>query len=100
MDGYHSDKRYESLKIPDRQQVPRDGATPASPPTEATPSASPSEGMYYEIDYDSYPIPGAGKFVLKSQRIEPVEPSEKDEIRELFHQMRDISRNHRPSPHY
>lgn len=100
MDGYHSDKRYESLKIPDRQQVLRDGATPASPPTEATPSASPSEGMYYEIDYDSYPIPGAGKFVLKSQRIEPVEPSEKDEIRELFHQMRDISRNHRPSPHY
>jgi len=103
MDGYHTDKKYESLKIPDRQQVLRDSAIQSSAPTEAAPSASPCEGMYYEIDYDSYPIPGAGKFVLKSQKIEPVEPvepSEIDAILELFHQMRDISRNYRPSPHY
>jgi hypothetical protein len=46
--------------------------------------------MYYEIEYDdSFPIPGVGKFVLKPQRIE--EP-EKDEIRELFGQMRDMAR--------
>ena len=109
MDGYHTDKRYESLKIPDRQQVPCDGATHSSPPAEATPSASPaqtapsaspSESMYYEIDYDSYPIPGAGKFVLKSQKIAPHEPSEKDEIRERFQQMREISRKYRPASMY
>jgi len=100
MDGYQSYKRYESLRIPDRQQVPCDDATLSSPPAEATPSASPSESMYYEIDYDSYPIPGVGKFVLKSQKIAPREPSEKDEIRERFQQMRDISRQYRPASIY
>lgn len=50
------------------------------------------EGMYYEIEYDSTPMPGVGKFVLKTQKIE--EP-EKDEVRELFNQMRDIARNSR-----
>jgi len=100
MDGYYTDKKYESLKIPDRQQVLSDGATQSSPPTKAASSASLSEGMYYEIDYDSYPIPGAGKYVLRPQKIEPLEPSEKDEIRELFHQMRDISRTYRSSPNY
>lgn len=51
-------------------------------------------GMYYEIEYDSTPMPGVGKFVLKTQKIE--EP-EKDEVRELFNQMRDIARDRRLS---
>lgn len=50
-----------------------------------------NDGMFYEIEYDSCPIEGVGKFVLKSQIIEP---REKDEIRELFYRMRDISRNY------
>lgn len=52
------------------------------------------EGMYYEIEYDSTPMPGVGKFVLKNQKIEA---SEKDEVRELFNRMRDIARNSRLS---
>lgn len=52
------------------------------------------EGMYYEIEYDSTPMPGVGKYVLKTQKID--EP-EKDEIRELFNSMRDIARNSRLS---
>lgn len=52
------------------------------------------DGMYYEIEYDSSPIPGAGRFVLKSQKIEaPV----RDEIRDLFDKMRDIARENRGS---
>lgn len=50
------------------------------------------DDMYYEIEYDSSPFPGAGKFVLKSQK---VELKEKDPIREQFDKMRDIARNSR-----
>ena len=50
------------------------------------------EGMYYEIEYDAAPMPGVGKFVLKTQKID--EP-EKDEVRELFNRMRDIARSSR-----
>ncbi len=48
-----------------------------------------SDGLFYEIEYDASPMKGVGKFVLKSQ---PIKPPEKDEIRELFYKMRDISR--------
>lgn len=48
------------------------------------------DDMYYEIEYDSSPFPGAGKFVLKSQK---VELKEKDPVRERFDKMRDIARN-------
>jgi len=50
--------------------------------------------MYYEIEYDSSPIPGAGKFVLKSEKIE--EP-EHDKVRDIFDEMRDIARDGRGS---
>ncbi len=49
---------------------------------------------YYEIEYDSSPFPGVGKFVLKAQKIKP-EP--KDEIRTLFERMRKIARDIRGS---
>ncbi len=103
MEGYNTDKKYESFKIPDRHQVQKDGLIPSS--TEVEPSAPvlQKEDLFYEIDYDSYPIPGVGKYVLK-QRVaeapEKIEVPEKDEIRELFHQMRDIERAHRSSVHY
>lgn len=52
------------------------------------------DDMYYEIEYDSSPFPGAGKFVLKSQK---VELRKKDPVREQFDKMRDIARNYRAS---
>lgn len=52
------------------------------------------DDMYYEIEYDSSPFPGAGKFVLKSQKVEQVT---KDPVREQFEKMRDIARAYRAS---
>lgn len=77
MSGNNTDKKYESFKIPNRKQVQEDSLP---------------DGLFYEIEYGTYPIKGVGKFVLKSQKIEP---PEKDEIRELFNSMRDISRQYR-----
>ena len=55
------------------------------------------DDIYYEIEYDSSPIPGVGKFVPKPQKINNIEEMETDETRILFNQMRDIARTHRSS---
>lgn len=55
-----------------------------------------STDMYYEIEYDSCPMPGVGKFVLKPQKIQEAEI---DEVRELFNRMRDIARENRSLLH-
>ena len=94
MDGFNTNKKYESFKIPGQEQFKLDGATIELPQMKAAKPAPIDEGMFYEIEYDSCPIPGVGKFVLKSQKIE--EP-EKDEKRELFGQMRELARIHRSS---
>ena len=54
--------------------------------------ASGKEDVFYEIEYDSSPFPGVGKYVMKSQKIE--EP-QRDEIRDLFSRMREIARKNR-----
>ena len=82
------DKSYDAFKLPPRQSGERAGVSSFKQKQKV----SLDEGMYYEIEYDSTPMPGVGKFVLKTQKIE--EP-EKDEVRELFNQMRDIARNSR-----
>ena len=90
-------REYESFRVPDRQQRQGDGVVQA-PQRVATESASSrSDGMYYEIEYGSHPIPGVGKYVLRPQKIE--EP-ERDEIRELFGQMRNIARAERRAYDY
>ncbi len=50
------------------------------------------EETFYEIEYDSCPMPGVGRYVLKSQKLK--EP-ERDEVREIFNQMRNIARENR-----
>ncbi len=92
MSEINENKKYESFRIPDRKPDQKSGGVQPSPKLETKPISKLSDAMYYEIEYDAVPVPGVGKFVLKPQKIE--EP-EKDEIRELFYQMRDISRNHR-----
>ncbi len=92
MDSYHKDKKYDSYKIPGQQQFNFNGAAIELPQSKSVKPTSPSEGMFYEIEYDSSPFPGVGKYVLKPQKIE--EPK-RDEKRELFGQMRDIARNYR-----
>jgi hypothetical protein len=92
MDEYNTDKKYEAFKIPTRRQVQEGRAAKALPQTKNGTQFSLFDGLFYEIEYDSSPIEGVGKFVLKSQKIEP---PEKDEIRELFYSMRDIARQYR-----
>ena len=93
MDGYDANKKYESHKIPSRQQDKASGAVQSLPLNNAAaPPSLADDGMFYEIEYDSCPIPRVGKFVLKPQKI--IEPA-KDEIRELFGRMRNIASEHR-----
>lgn len=80
-------KKYEAIQIPGRQQRQTRGEEKARP--NATAGTSLPDGVFYEIDYDSRPIAGVGKFVLRS---EPIQPPPKDEIRELFYRMREIGR--------
>lgn len=85
------DKKYESFKIPDRHRTWEDRADQSIQQSKSNSSDSVPDGMYYEIEYGSYPIPGVGRYVLKPQKIE--EPK-KDQIRDIFEQMRDIARAH------
>lgn len=78
------DKEYDAFKIFEEIQTSKE--------EEAALTSSQAEDMYYEIEYDSCPMPGVGRFVLKSQKIEA--PA-RDEIRDIFNQMRDIGRERR-----
>lgn len=90
----NNDKKYEAYKIPGRRQDQESGAAKILPKSKNNTQIS-LDDLFYEIEYDNSPIPGAGKFVLKSQKIEP---PKYDEIRELFHRMRDIARQY-PLPY-
>lgn len=94
MNGNNTEKKYESLKIPSRQQALEDGSNQSLPQIRTDNLASSSDEMYYEIEYHSYPIPGVGKFVKKS-KLQKIKEPEHDPIRELFGRMRDIARAHR-----
>jgi len=97
MNTNETDIKYNSVKIPDRQQVNQVSVDIMLQKNNATASVSVDNNLFYEIEYDSHPIKGVGRFVLKSQKIEP---QEKDEIKEKFYAMRDISRNHRSNHSY
>ncbi len=83
--GDNSEKKYGSYKIPDQQQFQKTAVK-----TEEKKSVCISDGLFYEIEYGNHPVEGVGRFVLKSQKIEPKKP---DKIREVFEQMREISRH-------
>lgn len=89
MNDYFSGKKYESAKIPDREQVQQSRSARNLQPKPADSHAAPADGLFYVIDYDLSEIPGTGKFVLKSQKIEP--PAS-DPIRERFQSMRELAR--------
>ncbi|MCI9219813.1 MAG: hypothetical protein HFH94_08770 [Lachnospiraceae bacterium] len=87
------DKEYEAFRLFEqiqeqtvREEPSMEESNVAQKQTEETP--------YYEIEYDSCPMPGVGKFVLKSAKIQPP-PREADPVRERFNQMRDIARESR-----
>ncbi len=75
-------KEYTAVAIPARGQGSAPGA--ALPCAKQTAPEQP----FFEIEYDSCPIPGVGKFV---RRAVPIAAPERDEIRERFHRMRTLS---------
>ncbi|MBN2851395.1 MAG: TerB N-terminal domain-containing protein [Clostridia bacterium] len=89
MSESRSNKKYESFAIPEQLRFQKSGGSQSLSKEKANSSVSLDEGSFYVIDYEATNITGTGKFVLQSQKIEP--PA-KDEIRDLFHSMRDISR--------
>lgn len=84
------DREYEAFRIFEQVRDEQKTAPSASQKKSGEPVPSLEEDVpFYEIEYDACPLPGVGKFVLKSQKVSaPV----KDEIREKFNQMRDIAR--------
>lgn len=85
----HSDRKYESFKIPENSpRREKKGPAPAAR-TDGASRKHPQDGLFYEIEYDAAPWPGVGKYVLKSAA---VQPPPRDEIRERFARMRDIAR--------
>ncbi|MDD3833492.1 MAG: TerB N-terminal domain-containing protein [Oscillospiraceae bacterium] len=91
MNSNETAKMYNPVKIPDRQHKSSVEADENTQKNKAGKSVLVDKGMFYEIEYDSCQIEGVGKFVLKPQKIVS---QEKDEVRELFYAMRDISKNH------
>lgn len=119
------DKEYDAFQIFEQiqgqeetvagQKVPRPlSPRPVQPPKPVSPvrplrQVFREEAPYYEIEYDSCPMPGVGKFVLKTgqgysmeerhSRVESAKieapQQERDPVRELFNQMRDIARESR-----
>ena len=94
MDEYNENKKYESYKIPERQQPQKNGVAETSAARYAEPISSHADIVFYEMEYNSSPISGFEKSVMKSKPQKIDEP-EKDETRELFERMRDIAREHR-----
>ena len=93
------DKKYDAVKL--FNELQEDEGTSSSLQSEEIVSSVPqrknaddilaNDRIYYEIEYDSSPMPGVERFV-KSQKIEA---TLKDEIREIFERMRDIARENR-----
>lgn len=90
-------------RLPGGERIPRGKNAPLPKPA---PDVFPEEAPYYEIEYDSCPMPGVGKFVLKTDRSREAQREEisagaqeaareSDPVRERFNQMRDIARESR-----
>lgn len=88
-----------SQPIAEPQLLPPESVKPPDATFETKPVSRTirEEAPYYEIEYDSCPMPGVGRFVQKSVESAKIEtpPQERDEVREVFNQMRDIARESR-----
>ena len=87
------DKEYEAFRLFEQIQEQTVQEEPSMEESNVAQKQT-EETPYYEIEYDSCPMPGVGKFVLKSAKIQSP-PREADPVRERFNQMRDIARESR-----
>lgn len=91
-----SPQRRQVPDSPQRGQLP-EASQRGQVPEASQPKRYPTfqdEAPYYEIEYDSCPLPGVGRFVLKSDKIQ-TPPAEEDPVRVKFYRMRDIARENR-----
>ncbi len=90
MDSSEKKKEYAPEKIP----RPGAGPRPDAPAGLRKPRPEPERDgpVFYEIDYSASPVPGVGKFVRRTER---VEPPRRDPVRRRFLEMREIARQYR-----
>ena len=93
----NNDKKYQSYKIPARHEFQSDGTGDLLPETKHISKNILPDGMFHEMEYTPFPAADTGTPVPKPQKIAP---PERDEIRELFNEMRDIARQYRSSLGY
>lgn len=94
------DKEYEAFRLFEQIQDEEEESLEPPVPVDSSEETILSEDIYCEIEYDSIPVgeEQTGRQLSVSYRIpepESMEERPKDEIRELFHRMRDIAREHR-----
>lgn len=94
-DSEEGERPAKGSGIPQRRSEPLPWSKQAQPKQE---QAASEETSYYEIEYDSCPMLGVGKFVLKSEKLQPdkiPEQPKPDPAREMFNRMREIAREDR-----
>lgn len=91
MTSDNTNKQYKPTKIPSPVTVQGIGVSKPLPISKPRQDLSLSDDAFYEVQYDSAPIPATANIATKPQRI--AEPK-KDNIRELFYLMREISAIH------
>ncbi len=82
-------KTYTPFKIPSRGSD--QSGEKSAEPGEAEKKIDNQKTVFYEIEYNSHPIPGVGRFVESPQKIKKPEPDEKSV---MFSKMRDIARDY------
>lgn len=98
MQSDNSDKKYEPYKLSPDRLSQADRADKALPRSNSAPKYTVSNNIFYEMEYDPVSTADTNVSAPKSQKIEP---PEKDEIRELFYEMRDIARQYQsPAAYY
>jgi hypothetical protein len=72
MNNNNTERKYDSYKIPNRQQGQQAGSVHLHPQVNTSDHVSFSDGKFYEMEYESNPITGASKYVMKPkpQKIE------------------------------
>lgn len=94
MNNNKFERKYDSFKIPNRQQDQKKGNIQAWAKDNVNDHVSSSDEIFHEIEYESNPITGVSQYVMKPKS-QKIQDRKSDPIRERFNQMRDITRAHR-----
>lgn len=98
--GNRYDKEYEAFRLFEQIQDEKEESLQPAVDVDMPDDTNLSEDIYCEIEYDSIPVRGGDACGQSSASYLILKPEQrreqpKDEVRELFHRMRDIAREHR-----